>query len=167
MATHRISVFGTLFPDASGSVFPELSSVALTNDLHPSELLRFKDTATKISASGLFNVPHNYVGTPKLYPVWTANATTNNVVWETKFTKIGGDDTTSLDPSAVTETASVTDAAPTAAFRRLIPAITLTGANYAADDTVEFTISRDGSSGSDTMAADALLFDLIFEYTDI
>lgn len=168
MATHQISLLwgGGAKPDSSGNVFAEPYSIKATNDVWDSLVVVYNDTATKDKWYGRFTVPQNYVGTAAVIPVWTSTATSGNVVWEFGYRTVGGDDTTSLDQAGTEEAPTVTDAAPTAAHRRLTPSISPTSANFAAGETVEFYIARDGSSGSDTMAAAAMLFELIFQYAD-
>lgn len=167
MATHQISIIGGgANPDTSGNVYPQGYDILGTNDQWKLNVWIFEDTSTKIGFYGQFTVPQNYVGTAAIIPVWTATATSGNVVWEFDYRTVGGDDTTSLDQSGTEETPSVTDAAPTAANRRLTPSISPTSANFSAGETVEFYFNRLGSSGSDTMAASAILFDLIFQYAD-
>ena len=155
-----------VLPDSSGDVFLEPASVKQTNDVFDRWIMIFNDTSTKIGFAGGFFVPKNYNTSAKIYPIWTSTATSGNVVWTFDYRTVGGDDTTSLDQSGTEESASVTDAAPTAANRRLEPSISLTSANFAADEQVSFHLYRDGTSGSDTMAAAAQLWELIFEYSD-
>ncbi len=167
MATHQISLMWASFTtDTSGNVFPEDYFVKATNDKFDHNVLVFNDTATKLICYGAALIPQNYVGTASIKPVWTSTATTNNVVWEFAYRGIGGDDAESLDQTTYQETVTVTDTAPTAANNRLVASANLTSANLAAGDTLEFYIARDGSSGSDTMAAAAMLHDLIFQYND-
>ena len=45
-------------------------------------------------------------------------------------------------------------------------ALNVADANFAADDEVEFTLFRYGTDVGDTMAAAAIVFALLFEYTD-
>ena len=166
MATYRVSIFGSLIPDSSGNVYYDNYANIASNDVWKHQPLVFKDTSTRDIAYGLFNVPKNYVGTAKVYPVWTTTATSGNCIWDFDYRTVGGDDTTSLDQSGVEEALTVTDAAPGAAHRRLTPSMTFTAANLAADETVEFLIARDGAS-SDTIAASVMLHDLIFEWADV
>lgn len=166
MSTHQISILGAnTIPDSVGNVFFEPYPIKATNDFWNHLSCIFNDTATKDSLYGLFTVPQNYVGTPKFYPIWTSTATTGNVVWEMVYRTIGGDDTTSLDQTTAEETLTVTDAAPSATDRRLTPSMAATAGNFAAGETVEFRLSRDGTA-ADTMAAAAQLHALVFEYTD-
>ena len=168
MASHELPILGALtLPDSSGNVYPQPYPVLATNDLWKHGTFLFLDTATKDSLYGTFTAPRNYVATPQAILIWTSTAITGNVVWEFAYRGVGGDDTTSLDQATAVETVSATDAAPTATDRRLRLAITLTAANFAAGDTVEFRLSRDGSSASDTMAATAQLHGLLFAYTDV
>jgi len=167
MATHRVSVLGPqAVPGTSGNVWQEPYTIAATNDVWGLLVYRFKDTATRIALHGGFTVPKNYVGGAKLLIYWTSTATSGNVAWDVDYRAITGDDAESLDQAGSQESATVTDAAPTAAHRLLIASITLTAGNFVADDFVEFTLFRDGADGADTMAADALVFDALFEYAD-
>jgi len=167
MALHRIPILtASTVPDASGNVFQEPYNVKATNDQWRHLNFVFNDTATRDLLYGLFTVPKNYVSTPKIIVVWTSTATSGNVVWNYDYRSVGGDDTTSFDQSGTEEALTVTDAAPTAANRRLETSMSITAANLSADETIEFLFGRDGTSGSDTMAAAAMLFNLLFEYGD-
>jgi hypothetical protein len=167
VATHWQSILGhATLPDTSGNVFWEPYSVKATNDQWRHGVWIFNDTATRLLLYGQFVVPQNYVGSAKVYPVWTSTATTGNVVWDFDYRTVGGDDTTSLDQAGTEEALTVTDAAPTAAHRRLTPSMTPTAGNFSAGETVEFLLARDGANASDTMAAAVILFDLLFEYAD-
>lgn len=167
MATHRVPMLGwPTIPDASGNVFFEPYGIKATNDVWQRLVAVFNDTATRLGLRGGFTVPKNYVGGAKVIVVWTSTATAGNCVWDIDYRTVAGNDTTSLDQAGTEESASVTDAAPGAAHRRLEAEIALTAANFAADDEVEFELFRDGADGADTMAAAAILFQLLFEYQD-
>ena len=168
MSTRTIPIINwSAVPDTTGNVFVEQFDVKATNDQWKPLVFIFNDTATKIGFYGTFRVPDDYVGTAAILIHWTSTATTNNVVWQIDYRTVGGDDTTSLDQAGTEETPSVTDAAPTAALRRLTPSISPTSGNFAAGETVEFFFNRRGDSGSDTMAAAAILFGLFFQYSDV
>ena len=115
---------------------------------------------------GQFAVPSDFVGTAVIFPVWTATATTGNCKWQFAYRVVGGDDTTSLDQSGVVETGTVTDVAPGAANRRMVPTLAVTSANFSAGSTVEFYFTRTDAASSE-MAAAATLHDLIFQYSDV
>lgn len=168
MATHQISIFGALRPDTTGRAFFEPYDLKATNDLYRHFVAVFNDPSAGQAHGfyGRFLVPQNYVGTPRIKPVWTSTATTGNCRFRISYRTVGGDNTTSLDQTTHEEQVSVTDAAPGAAHLRLVPELTLTAANFAAGETVEFLFERLDDSGIDTMAAAALLHDLIFEYAD-
>lgn len=165
--TVRESILRSVIPGTSGNVWQEPYTISATNDFFGHSVYVFADTATKDALYGYYDVPMNYStsGTVKVYVIWTSTATTNNVVWEFAYRGVAGDDTTSLDQTTAAETLSVTDAAPGAANRRLITSVTLTASNLAAGGSMEWKLSRDGTSGSDTMAASAYVHGLVFEYT--
>lgn len=167
-STKRVQALSVnTLPDTSGNVYFEPYPIKATNDFWKHGHFIFTDTATKDSLYSMFHVPMDYnsAGTTKIYAVWTSTATTGSVVWEIAYRSIGGNDTTSLDQTTAAETLSVTASAPSATDRRMIPSVTATAANFAAGDTVELKISRNGTSGSDTMAASAQLLQVLFEYT--
>lgn len=174
MATHQFWIPAAAFaPDTSGKVWLEPYSILATNDLFKFLVMRFDEDGnnnaaltTKVGAHATFHVPINYVGTPKIYPVWSSTVTTGNSVWDIDYRAIGGDDAESLDQTTFQESLTVTDAAPSAAHERNTPSVSLTGSNLAAQDTVELVISADGTDGADTQASARLLFGVIFEYAD-
>lgn len=168
MATHQISIFGALRPDTTGRAFFEPYDVKATNDLYKHFVAVFNDPSAAQAHGfyGRFLVPQNYVGSAAFIPVWTSTATTGNCRWRMSYRTIDGDDTTSLDQASHEEQVLVTDAAPGAANRRLTPSLSPTAGNFAAGETVEFLLERLDDSGVDTMAAAAMLHDLIFQYAD-
>lgn len=168
MATHRIPIlgFGTV-PDNSGDVFFEPYSIKATNDLWERLVLIFNNTATRIGCHGGFVVPKNYVGSAAIIISWTSTATTNDVEWDFDYRSVGGDDTESLDQATVQESVNQNDTAPSAAHERMEISLALTSANLAIDDEVEFQLFRDGTDAGNTMAAAAIVFSVLFEYSDI
>lgn len=172
MATHQISVLGAnTVPDNSGNCWQEPYTILATNDVWGLMVWRFGSSnaaqpTTRIGLRGQFTVPQNYAGTASFIPIWTATVTSGNVVWDFDYRTVSGDDAVSLDQSGTEESITVTDAAPSAANRRLTPSLSPTSANFTAGETVEFELFRDGADGNDTMAASAILFELIFQYSD-
>lgn len=168
MATRTVVIPGTAFM-SGGVAFPEPATIKATNDFWKTGVMIFPDTATKDAVGVEFDVPQDYVGTPKFQPIWTAAGTPGgNVQWEFAYRTVGGDDTTSLDQATAEETLTITDAAPTATDRRLAPtAVAATAANFSVGETIQLNVARDGTSGSDTMAAAAQLRYVIFSYTDV
>jgi hypothetical protein len=167
VATHRIPILGiATVPDGSGSVFQEPSSIKLANDLYPSLIWVFNDTATKISLYGRFLVPKNYVSAPALVVRWFTTATTGNVQWDIDYRAIA--DAESFDPTTHQESVnSGAVAVPGTAKLEKETTINLTAANFAVDDWVEFILSRDGASGNDTAAAAVGLIGAGFQYADV
>jgi hypothetical protein len=166
MATHRISVLGVGTIPGSSDVFFEPYDVKATNDVWDRLVCIFNDTANRMGLRGGFTVPKNYVGSPKIIVVWTSTATTGDVEWDFDYRAVGGNDAESMDQSGVQESVNVADTAPGAAHRKLEAELPLTAANLAADDQVPFELFRDGTDGGDTMAAAAIVFDVLFEYGD-
>lgn len=167
MATHRVSIVGAMaLPDTSGAAYFEPASILNANDLYNHMLAVFTDSGAKNVIGGRFNVPKNYVGTPKIIVVWETSATSGDVVWDFDYTAVGGDAAESLDPAAHQESGTVTDTASGTARRRQEASMDLTAGNLAADDTVLFGLGRDGASGSDTLAASAYVVDVLFQYAD-
>jgi hypothetical protein len=170
MSTFEKSILGAnVIPDNTGRCFLEPYPVKATNDIFKHLVFIFNDPSSGQAHGiyGVFLVPQNYVGSPKIRPVWTSTATSGNCRWRFSYRAIGGDDAESLDQAAFQEQVLVTDAAPSAAHERNVPDISLTGSNLAAGDTVEFLLERLDDSGTDTMAAAAILHDLLFQYADV
>lgn len=167
MATLRDRIYYALAPDASGNCWWEPASIADSNDLFPTnQVLRFKDTGTKITAGMRYTIQKNYVGTAKLVLRWKISATSGNVQLTGDYRAIA--DGESGDPTTFQESVnSGAVAVPGTTLLEKETSITLTSGNFAVDDVVEILIGRDGSSGNDTAAADLLLLMASFEYADV
>lgn len=163
----RQSILGGAKPDTTGRCFLAPYDNYATNDLFRHLVFVFNDPSTGQAHGiyGKFDVPDNFGSAPVIIPIWTATAITGNCRWRFSYRAIGGDDLESLDQATFQEQVSVTDVAPGAAHRRLTPSMSLTAANLAAADTIEYLLERLDDGGLDTMAAVALLHDLIFSYT--
>jgi len=167
MATHQIPILGwQARPDDSGDVFWEPASIKQTNGLWNYGVWIFNDTANRNGLYGAFIVPQNYVGSPAVKPLWTSTGITGDVEWDFDMRAIGGDDTESLDQATAQESVNTNDTAPSAIHERMLPSLALTAGNLAAGDLVQFGLFRDGTDAGDTMAAAAILHELIFEYAD-
>lgn len=167
MATHRRSILGfPTVPDDSGDVFLEPYDVKATNDVWKRLVVIFNDTSTRIGLRGGYNVPGDYVGSANIIVVWTATATSGDVEWDFDYRAVGGNDTESLDQSGTQESVNQNDTAPSAIHERMEASLALTAANLAADDTLLFELFRDGTDAGDTMAAAAIVHDVLFEYAD-
>lgn len=169
--TKRESVLNwCAMPDASGNCWREPYSELATNDVWGGLIFRFgasnsAQPTTRIGLTGRFIVPADYVSGATFVVHWTSTAVTGNVVWDLDYRTVSGDDATSMDQTGAEESITVTDAAPTAAHRRLTATLSPTAANFAPGETVEFTIFRDGTDAADTLAASAVLFDAYFQYS--
>jgi hypothetical protein len=169
MATHRMSIMGAqAAPDATGRAFFETYDIKATNDIFKHLVLVLSDPSASQAHGlyGAFTVPKNYVGTPKIIVVWTTTATSGNVKFDFDYRAVGGDDAESLDQTTFQESLTVTDAAPSAANERMEASMTITAANLAIDDLLEFYFTREDGSSTDTLAAAVTVHDLIFEWAD-
>lgn len=158
-------------PDSSGDCWQEPYSILATNDVWGLLIYRFglsnaAQPTTRIGLRGQFTVPQNYSSAAVVIPVWTTTLTSGDVVWDLDYRAVGGDDAESLDQAGTQESVTVTDTAPSAAHERLTPSLNPTDGNFAPGDTVLFELFRDGADAADTMAGSAILFDLIFQYSD-
>jgi hypothetical protein len=151
-------------PDDTGEVFFEPFAVSGTNDRYGELALIFSDPSTRIGVGTAFRVPDNYVGTPKITILWSANATTGTAVWDVAYTSIDAGETS--DPNSDQETVTTTVAVPGTAFYVSETQLALTAGNFAAGDLVKLGIFRDGTDASDTLSAKAIVQGLFFEYAD-
>ncbi len=168
MATIRIPILNwATMPDDSGDVWFESFSIIAANDVWKRLVAIFSDTSTRIGLHGGFVIPENYVGSANLIVVWTSKTTTGNVEWDFDYRAVGGNDTQSLDQTGTQQSVNGSDASPSSSMERLGKSISLTDGNFATGDEVEFTLFRDGTDAGDTLAASAILFSLMFEYSDV
>lgn len=166
MATHRFTVIGhALSIDGSlGEVFFEPWSVDAGTPLHDTLVLNFSATSTKDEIHGSFMVPENYVGSPLIRILWSSAATSGDVVWDFDYNAIT--DTESMDPGAVDEAVTVTTTVDGTTLDLNTSDLSLTAGNFSAGDIVKFSLARDQSDANDTMANDAVVFDVLFQYAD-
>ena len=157
-------------PDSTGEAFfqpadPDFGSSDIARQLVLAlGLATASQPSAKHGVYGAFRVPTDFVSDAKIVIEWSATLTSGNVVFDFDYNAVGGDDTETFDPAAWQESLTVTDAAPGTARRKLTAELTMTDANLAADDVVEFFLGRDGADGSDTMAGRAYVFEVSFEY---
>lgn len=165
MSTFRIPILGfSTKPDSSGDVFPEPASVKGTNGYFDQLVWVFNDSGAKDSLYGIFQVPQNYVGTAKIVVDWTSTATSGNTVLDCDYRAVGTGE--SLDQATAQEAITVTDAAPTSTDLLQEALMTATAGNFNAGDMVQFILSRDGASASDTLSAAITVVGVYFEFTD-
>jgi hypothetical protein len=153
---------GTVMPDTSGNVFAEPYTIKATNDFWGHTHWIFNNTSTDDSLYGAFELPAAAASGATVTMVWTSTATSGDIRYTLSYRVITGDDTNSLDQATAVEAVTVTDTAPGAANRRMSLAFSPTNSNFATAGTVEWKLTRTGTSGSDTMAAAAQLVSLTF-----
>lgn len=167
MAVHRPPILGrNTWPDSSGSVGQELTSVMFTNDLFPQPAWRLKDTATRIWVNDRFVVPSNFNNSPKAVIDWTTTVITGAVSLSFAYHAANGTDSQTVDPAAFLEEVVGTTNAPSSALRLMRTTIALTGANFSPDAFIQFQVARRGDLGTDTMVGDIYLLGARFEYQD-
>lgn len=168
--TFRVPLLsGQTMPDTSGNAFMEPYGIKATTPFGAYGVWIFNDSSV---ADPVMNVvletPENFVSGAKACVVWTAPpaTTSGNVVWNMPYRIVSGDNTTSLaQTTAQTTPSAVTDAAPSTGSYRLRTCITLTDADFSSLGTLQGRLTRNSqSSGSDTMAASAIVHALEFEY---
>ena len=165
MATHRIGILGPgTVPDTSGNVFFETYSVTDTATILDPLILNFSFSSTKDGVRGSFIVPQNYSGTAKIVIFWNANATTGDAIFDLSYLTRSDDE--DMGAAATDTTDTVTTGTAGTAFLLNTSTITLTSGDFAASDVVTFELFRDQANASDTLAVDALVFAVLFEYAD-
>ena len=168
MATREILLRDALSPDPTNASAPfwQPASILDANDLHDGlQVLVFPDGSTKIGAMVEFELPTNYVGTPTFVIRWKSAATTGDVVWDVDYNTIGVGETG--DPSAYTESLTVTDTVAGTARLDSEVSVAATAGNFAVGDRVLITLSRDLVDSNDTMADEAELIGFKLTFTDI
>jgi hypothetical protein len=130
-------------------------------------VLDFADGATKLLAEATVAMPSDWDGgtvTAQFY--WLTNGTsTNGVLWGCQGRSYGDSET--LDQAFGTEVTVVDNGTATAnqvLISSATAAITLAG-TPAAGELVQFRVSRDPTSGSDTLAQTARLLGVMVAYT--
>ena len=163
MATQYQSIGNELSPDNSGDVHFEAYKAINASFVWDAIALTFNDSSTEILAYGTFVVPGNYSAGAKINVWFFSTANTGNCRWEFKYAILSADNTLT---EATAETISVNQAVSSTQWGWTKATLTLTAGNFAAGNNVVFSIARDGADAADTMAADAHVGQLVFEYTD-
>jgi len=168
MADQEIGIFnwGSL-PDVTGKcIFEPFESNFGTNNTFKRLLLRFIDSGADNGIRGGFDVPNDYVGTPRLVMEWAKVGTSTNTMRMTfGYKAVGGDDSETFDPASADETPAQTDAGSGTTRRKQTIIITL-AANFAKLDHVLYELLRTSGHASDTLAADVFAFSVKFRYAD-
>ena len=171
MATHRLPILGFgSNPDSSGDVFFEPQDILGASGFFKHMVLTFLDSGNDDEFHGSFEVPVNYVGTANLVIKWTSTQSDGtpalSVEWGIAYRSVnaGEDlDATSAQESLLTGN---DDLEPTASDLMLEYTISLTDANFAPGDTVQYILSREGADAGDDIAAAVRVYGLFFEYND-
>ena len=166
MATRRKPILnGTLVPDTNGEVHWEPLSIKGSNGRWEHGVWVFNASATRDSLFGSFEVPQDYVaGAAIIIRMADDGSVANVAAWDFDYrTTVAG---ASIDQTGEEETANVDLTADATPFEWVEGLISLTAVNFSPGDFVQFELARDQTDADDTLAADALLVSLNFEYTN-
>ncbi len=163
MAIREFPILGPMTrPDASGDVFFEPYSVKDTGTIFDPMVLIFNNSANKDGVRGTFQVPQDYVGIPKVNIYWNANATSGSAVFDLSYlTRAPGDD---MGATPTDNTDTVTTPTSGVAFNLNKSTLTMTPANFIAENVVLFELFR--NNPSDSITAPLIVFGVSFEYSD-
>lgn len=173
VATKDLLIGAATIPDgSSGNAAPQLERVK-GSEANPAKHLltaRF-DSATEEFLFWGFALPQDAHATPApVMRIWWGSIsaiTSTNVVWRAALGAITPGDVDTPVEHALAAATTATSANNTTEAQRLISA-TITFANVdgiAAGDMVVVRLSRDAANASDTLAEDARLWIVTFEYT--
>ena len=170
MATFRVPIMGwQTIPHASNANYFNQYDAFATNDVWSQLVAVWEDSAADRTMRGAFEVPSNYASTPEIVVIWTSatsGSDPGDVVWKFDYRVVSGDDEESLDQTLNDEDVSITATAPSADHERLVDTISLTASHWSLNATCEYKFSRDGTNSNDDLADDALVFELMFSYSD-
>lgn len=157
MATVQIPAI-VYVPDSSGNAYPQLYDLSPHRFLVPTFL---RDVAGYWY--GHLRIPQDYVGTPKIILSIGANATTGNtrMVVSSYVTA----NAASYDGTYTTETAQDVTV-PGTAYTRKDVTFSLTTSGIAAGVDLVFRCDHEGAHANDTLAADTILFSVVFQYAN-
>lgn len=166
MATFELPITSNLIPDASGRATVSNYSRFSVNKLFNHLVYVLEDPASSQEHGfyGTFIVPQNYVGTPVIRIYWTTSATTGSAVFEFRHRAVASGE--SMDQSTFSETPSVTASSPATAHTLSISDISLTAALLSAGKIDEFYFLRRDAAGADTIAAQVVVHEIVFRYSD-
>lgn|SRR3990167_4592311 len=164
-ATYQIRILtSAALPDTTGNVWFEPAALSQTNDRYPQLITRYKDSGTKVCIGTNYTVPQNYTGAGTFVVLWVSTATTGAIVWDVDYTSISASGET-FDPNSDQEALTVTTTTAGTSQIGSSSSVAATAANFVAGDLVQANICRDGLDASDTLAADGVVYAIIFQYT--
>ncbi len=163
-------ISGATLPDgSSGNAAPGLVRIQGTESNPKKHFIVAQfDAATAEHLWWTFALPTAYASGGAVNLLWMANAVTGtNVVWAASLGAITGADTDTPIEHANAAASTVTAAVNTTEARRLVASsITLANLDSASPgDLVNLLVYRDAANGSDTLASDAELVAVAFEFT--
>lgn len=167
MATRISLLAGRVSPQADNDApYPKPSIIDETNDRFPHISWAFRNSGTGAKyLGGCISIPSNYStsGTVKIIIVWKTIATSGDVKWFVSYVDRAVDE--SFDPSADDEALTVTTTAKGTTLWRALSEVTLTASNLTANNTLLWRLGRAADDAADTLAAEALVEDVLLEFT--
>ncbi len=169
MATKRITLLtGLIVPDEAGGVGIErVDTNFFTTDIYPHLLVRFSDAGEAARyLYGSRSLPADIVSSVEVETVWSSPATSGTLDMDFGYRVVTGDDSESFAITTEEQAINATDVVSGTARRRQILTFTsLTAANFHADATLKWRLSRDSAGGSD-IADNIFIFDVRLKYDD-
>lgn len=159
-----------VLPDgSSGNAAPALSRLIGTES-NPKKHLHIAafDSATDEHLHFSFRVPADYASGGDVKLLWMTNtASANNVVWGARIGAVTpADADTPVEHAAAAASTTTTAGNATEARRLIETSITLANLDsLAAGDLATLIVYRDADNAADTLAADAELINVAFQYT--
>lgn len=160
MAKHRWPILG--FATAADQTIYQLPNSALfTSSPFMNRPYVFPDNGLRIGLYFSFPVPKSYVGGGAFAVIWSATATIGNVRWNLDYRVA-----TNFNTTGFQETLATTVAAPAASGDPIDTVISATAGNFVVDRVVQGILLRHGAAVLDTMAASAIVQEVMFEWDD-
>lgn len=154
-------------PIGVAGAFRSPYSVYSTNGTWPGMVWVFDNNGLLVGMTGRFRVPVGYVSGAQFILVWTATSSTGNIPWRITSRKVDGNDQESFDQLGEDSETDLLTPGPTTANNRMQTIVTPPPADFTAGATIQFGIFRDGLNAGESMAAEGLLFDAYFDYSDV
>ena len=167
MATHRLPImgFGTV-PDSTGECYSNVISneVSLGTGLMKNLVMTLKDPSADTGFYGTFQVPQNYVGTPKIVVIGVLDGTVGATSVDFEFSYLTRVDNESIEAAWEENVTFNTGNTNGWTTEDLLEDSGSCSANFTAGDTVFFYFKRD--QGTDDFVGDFHVVGLYFEYAD-
>lgn len=167
MATHRLPIMGAMtVPDSTGECFLSAIDTQITigTGAMKNLAMTLKDPTADTGFYGVFQVPQNYVGTPKVVVVGVLDGTPGATSVDFEFSYLTRVDNEAVDAAWEESVTFDTGATSGWADEDIVEDSGTCSANFTAGDTVLYYFKRD--QGTDDFNGDFHVLGLYFEYAD-